>query len=288
MTGWLNGLDAVFALVLLRVSLLGIVCDLAVSGLVVSIDVVSRCSFNTTGIYTALSEVHFPARVGVDSAGTLFNLITQAQGTSQVNGGLDGIFKKVNTDIHFRADTKDVVGEWRCSATGEDRSYPADTNSKDIFQSLNAEGLLFNKSWSSCWNRYPDYSTSDLFIWSASQDDFPTQPWQVRAAVDMTSSAQIEKVMRLFACNMNAPSMDWVLKQTEAQAALTSWCSEVKGNLYTLSDVAHTADLQADPSLVIASNLNNIIMNSGAAWNNEQSPLVIDDPTQGCLAPRAL
>jgi hypothetical protein len=47
-----------------------------------------------------------------------------------------------------------------------------------------------------------------LFIWSASQDDLPKQPWSVRAAVDLTSISQDEKVMKIFACHMEAPDVD--------------------------------------------------------------------------------
>jgi hypothetical protein len=173
MTGWLHGWGAASALVsfrgspagwlgivMLLASLLGIICDLAVSGLVVTVDVVSRCPFNTTGKYTALSDAHPPNPVGVESAGTLFNLITQAQGISQANGGLDGIFRKVNTDTRFRPDEKDIVGRWICEATGEDRSFPADTDPNLMPQAMQAEGLLFDASNSSCWNQYPDFSTS--------------------------------------------------------------------------------------------------------------------------------
>jgi hypothetical protein len=41
--------------------------------------------------------------------------------------------------------------------------------------------------------------------------------------------------------------VDWVLNQTVAQTALDNWCREVKGGLY---------------------NLDNLIMNAGAAWND--------------------
>ena len=63
--------------------------------------------------------------------------------------------------------------------------------------------------------------------------------------------------------------MDWVLNQTMTQTALDNWCSEVKGGLY---------------------NLKNLITNAGAALNDTGgvSPLVIDDPIQGYLAPCAL
>jgi hypothetical protein len=40
--------------------------------------------------------------------------------------------------------------------------------------------------------------------------------------------------------------------------------------------------------MVIASTLDSMMMNAAAAWNNTYSPLAIDDPTQGCLSPRAL
>jgi hypothetical protein len=43
---------------MLMASLLGIICDLAVSGLVVTVEVVSRCAFNMTGIYTTLSDTY--------------------------------------------------------------------------------------------------------------------------------------------------------------------------------------------------------------------------------------
>jgi hypothetical protein len=89
---------------------------------------------------------------------------------------------------------------------------------------------------------------------------------------------------------MDAPEVDWALGVTMTQAVLDNWCRVVKGVLHSLTDVAHTADLQTDPGVVIASNLNNVIMNAGTAWNDAAgvSPLVIDDPTQGYLAPSAL
>jgi len=59
-----------------------------------------------------------------------------------------------------------------------------------------------------------------------------TQPWTVRAAVDLTSISQYEKVMKIFACHMEAPDVDWVLSQTMAQTALDNWCREAKGSVH--------------------------------------------------------
>src|ERR1700722_20136038 len=90
MTGWLSGTHTAAALVSLRTSpagwlgaimlvasILGIICDLAVSGLVVTIDIGSRCSFNTTGMYTTLPDTHSSSLLsGLPTTGTLFSLIT--------------------------------------------------------------------------------------------------------------------------------------------------------------------------------------------------------------------
>jgi hypothetical protein len=176
-------------------------------------------------------------------------LVTQAQTNCRTNGGLDGIFKKVNTDMQFRADEDDVVGKWACEVT-EDRIFPVSTSATTISTSSQEAGLLLNGSISSSWNSYPDSSFAHLFIWSASQGLYPTQPWYVRAAVEMnwTSNKDHGRLIRVSTRNMAAPSMDWALNQTMAQFALDGWCRVVKGHLFTLSTVMNTADLGTDPA----------------------------------------
>jgi hypothetical protein len=268
-------------------SFLGVACDLAVSGLVVTTDVVSRCPFNTTGIYTVLSKAPLPDRMFATTTGPLFNIITQAQATSRLNGGVDGIFKKVNTDSNFRPDSQDIVGRWVCNATGEESSFPAATDQNVILQLMQAQGLLFNQSYSLCFDGTASNYYNDLFLWTAPEDDYPTQPWQIRAAVDMNLDPEADLAMKVYSCYMDAPSLDWLLGGIQLQNSLTNWCEVVKGGLY-VGNVANALALQTEPGIVIASTLNSMMMNSAAAWNNSLSPLVIDDPTQGCLSPRAL
>lgn len=192
MTGWLSGSRTATALMSLRTSpacwlgatiivasFLGLACDLAVSGLVVTTEVVSRCPFNTTGIYTVLSKAPLPARVFMPTTGPLFNIITQAQATSQVNGGANGISKKVNTETKFRPDSQDIVGRWLCNATGEESSFPTGMDPDVIVQQMQAQGLLYYQSNASCNDGTFDGITSgyhDLFIWTAPEDDYPKQP----------------------------------------------------------------------------------------------------------------
>jgi hypothetical protein len=268
-------------------SFLGLACDLAVSGLVVTTNVVSRCPFNTTGRYTVLSDVLLPYRIFTPTTGPLFNIITQAQTTSQLNGGVDGIFKKVNTDPNFRPDGQDIVGRWLCNATGEESSFPAGTDPNFALQSMQAQGLLFNQSSSTCLDGRGPSHYNDLFMWTAPEDDNATQPWQIRAAVDMNLDDEADLAMKVYSCHMDAPSLDWLLGDIEVQSELDEWCGVVKGGLYVVN-VANALALQTEPGIVIASTLNNMMMNAAADWNNTLSPLVIDDPTQGCLSPRAL
>ena len=298
MTGWLSGSRTAATLLWLRTSpagwlgaamivasVLGVACDLAVSGLVVTTEVVSRCPFNTTGIYSVLSTEALPARVFVYPTGISFNIITQAQTTSQLNGGVDGIFKKVNTDSNFRADSQDIVGQWVCNATGDEISFPGAADANTIIQTMQEQGLLFTQSSASCADGTTSIYYGDLFVWTAPEDDYPTQPWQIRAAVDVQLNFTAGLVMKTYLCYMDAPSLDWLLARIQLQNSLSNWCEVAKGSLYPGS-VANAVALQREPGAVIASTLNTMMISSGAVWGNFSSE--IKDPTQGCLSPRAL
>lgn len=45
----------------------------------------------------------------LDPEGLFYDLVTQAQVNSVWNGGLDTIYDKVNTNINFRANPKDIM-----------------------------------------------------------------------------------------------------------------------------------------------------------------------------------
>jgi hypothetical protein len=307
MTGWLGGTNAALALTILRASpagflgvamifasLLGITCDLAVSGLVVTTSVISRCPFNTTGPYTVLTVTPFSnVYTEVPSAGGTYNLITQAQATSQRNGGLDGIYRKVNTDLNFRAASEDIVGSWICDDPGVQRTFPGDLLPQNITTILQDDGLLFNETATAQYQENGDGNgtiiTGNLFIWSASQGHLPTAPWSVRAAVEIpnnSSTSSAEKQIKIYVCNLNATSIEWLLEWMYVDVALLNWVSVVQGDLYPVN-VPNSEDVQTGQGLVIASNLNNIMMNFGRAWGGPTNPFTITDPTQGCLATRA-
>ena len=296
MTGWLKGLQAATAMWSLRSSpagwlgivmafagVLWLVSDLAVSGLVVTVDIVTRCPFNTTCLYSVISAVEFTAYVGALNSGALFKMVSQAQLTSVANGGLDGIYLKVNGDANFRADDEDVIGQWNCEQSGGQMVYPDGTNPNTIIADLTSRGLLFTESLEACWQIYPDNSTGHLTAWSASQPARPTAVWSLQAAIALPGNFAGGAIVQTYSCNMDAPSVNWVNKQILVDSMLQDWCNELKGDLY--SNTGGTASFLAEPVSVLESLLETIVMVSGTAWNLTESP--IQDPTQGCLAPRA-
>lgn len=296
MTGWLTGTDAALTMFRLRTSPAGwlgvvmilaslawIASDFAVSGLVVSVDVVSRCSFDTTGLFyvTQTSPFNY-AYVGPAWAGRLYNMIVRARDTSQLNGGLNGIYAKINSNPKFRAASEDLLGGWTCEDLGDDKAYPGDTSIESVRGDLQAQGLLYAASSDGCYQVYPDASTNHYVLWSASEPEHPSGPWEVLASVDITQGPYADKVMRTYHCQMNATSLNWLLAKTLPQFTLNYWCAELKGELY--SDADSHATLATDPGAVIESVLNAVIMAGGGTGNLTDAPIL--DPTQGCLAPR--
>jgi hypothetical protein len=297
-TGWLHGSSAAWATfkikkfpvgwlggIMILSGMMWTTADLAVSGLVVTINVPGRCTFNTSGLYEVVYNQPYNNYITPYSYGSLFNLIIGAQATSQTNGGIEGVYQKVNSDTTFRADTQDIVGKWNCSDVGDDQNYPAGKNITDVFNDLWSQNLLYGNFFY-CADHYPDNTYNHLTAWSAPRsDEEGTDTWDVRASIDMQAHHLDNIVMKTFLCSMNATGVDWVLGRTNP-STLGAWCEQLKGLIYE-----NTLDVPpvSNPGAVIESTLDAIIMWAGASQsgpNITTSP--ITDPTQGCLIPRAL
>lgn len=299
MTGWLSGFGAAQAFWCLRTapagwlgylmlitSLLWLASDLAVSGLVVTVQVPARCPFNTEGPISVFTVKHPFVYRNLYNAGPGYDLISQAQTASVRNGGLDGIYVKVNSDSNFRADPKDILGQWSCRDTGvipptfDEYVWP-----NDIMAELSSSGFLFSKTNYSCFEENTVDGvdlTNNVVLLSASQPEYPSAPWNVRAAIDTTLPQNQTKTFNLYECSMEAPSVDWLLAQVNPYVAFAGWCEKIQTYIF------NGAGMIDNPSEVIASSLNNIMTNAGGSWNDTSEPIIIEDPTQGCLAPRAL
>ncbi len=302
MTGWLSGSRLITAtaslgatpagwlgLVMSVVSMLSFACDLAVSVLVVTTHTPGRCHFNTTGGYAVLSQVVLDLYEGSNAEGPLYDMVTNAQATSLRNGGVQGIYVKVNDDQNFRPDEQDVVGTWVCEATGSSKTFSKNSSVDTIVQGLLDDGLLFNVSY---WYNFQRSGSGDhgSFVWSASQGDRPVAPWTVLAAVEASVNTALPKQMDVYSCYMSAPSLSWLLEKIEVNNNLQAWVLIVMANVYpTLAaPTNYVAPPSNDPGLVIATKLNAMMMITGTAWGIEDFPATISDPTIGCFMPRKL
>lgn len=297
MTGWLTMSEAFktigltrsyslgwMGLAMILTGALATIADLVVSGLVVTENVSSRCTFNTSGLYSVIAADYFDnAYVGPANTGAFYNLITQAQQISVRNGGIDAIYDKVNGNPEFLATNEDSLGTWHCEDVNNEQTFPSDTDPNLLVSDLQSQDLLYSNSSSACWQIYPDSSTNHITAWSGNQPARPGGSWDILASFDTSKTSYSLKVMQTYHCTMNAPSAEWVLRQTLLQSTLELWCNTLKGNMYT--DTGSKANFTSDPESILQSTLNTLVMNAGLANNLTTS--LISDPTQGCLAPRS-
>lgn len=129
MTGWLSGLtllDAIksfhgkfpggylFGTYMLLCSLFNLISDLAVSGFVQNVTIAGRCNFDTGLVIPSTFQSDGWWSVPPNNGAPYF-AVAQAQLKSLQNGGLVGIYWKVNRDLNFRADNLDVACQWNCT-----------------------------------------------------------------------------------------------------------------------------------------------------------------------------
>lgn len=194
--------------------------DLAVSGLVRTVDVVSRCPFNTSGLLVVMPSTAFSYKVGGATPGPTFSMIAQSQVTSQKNGGVPGIYWKINEDTRFRADSRDCAGSWVCIDLESDATYSWNTSVGSIVADLQLSDFLYNTSLANCYQQYPDKSISHLVVWSTLVSNNVLEVWDVRASLLTTAGSYGDKIMKNYLCHMDAAPIDWALRQIMSGAAL--------------------------------------------------------------------
>lgn len=317
-TGWLRGTSALYMLYALRRSPAGwlgiivilsgvmwLVADLVVSGFVVGVNVVDRCPFNTTSyVVIGVEDVgHHMGPFSIGNVGAPWDIITRAVQTNKNNGGPDGIFHKLNNDLSFRADEKDIIGSWQCQQNGQDVQYPARSDPNVIAQDLLSRDLLYNST-SMCATQFigEDWYVQ-LATWSPSVGDWENQlagqsagqiinstiseQWDVRAAIDMSGNPEDDKLMRSYQCTMNPTALDYVRGKLQAATTLNTFCNNLRSNVYHY--FTGNVTINDDPGPAIATTLNIILM-MASSYNagSMDPPPPIEDPFQGCVATRTV
>ena len=207
--------------------------------------------------------------------------MAQAQLTSAANGGLVGIYWKVNRDLSFRADTNDVAGQWNCADVNNDIQYIASTSPTVIIEDLIQRELLYSNLLSYCSSQYADGTYSHLIVLDSSAGASVGTTFNVRASIDLTPNGTDTKIMKSFICTMNAPDLEWVLQTFNSSATLYIWCLGLQGNVYDGTGTGASNN----SGLMLAQYLNSLVMVAGGNDYLLATP-TSGDGMQGCLVQR--
>jgi hypothetical protein len=288
MTGWLGAFSAInvwftqarlpggfFGIVMIAAEIMEFGGDLLVSGLVKPIEIPGRCEFGT-GVVIPAVPVTWPSVP--DAFQPAYTMVTQAQTSSQQNGGLSGIFRKVNGDLNFRAASQDIVGHWICQDIQQDIHYNTSVSYEYVVADLIGKGYLNNNTNHYLSSGFPDGSWDRLLSWSPSVQDGVEEPWGVKVSYDAAMGDNVMHVMRSYDCIMDGKSVEWILSLMYAQTTLTDWTDLTMGKIYENNNWSQSATVAA----ILESTLEAMVMIGWGGDVNTTSP-PIGDPTQGCL-----
>lgn len=130
-----------------------------------------------------------------------------AQIISEANSCPQGIYKKVNTDASFCANSGDILGTWKCQSVGEDITYQQGHYTyEDITSDLTRKGLLYPyNSWAIRTDTNDEYLFSHLVAWGSSAFDNSNETFSVKASIELAGLNDDDKVMHSMHCTMHAP-----------------------------------------------------------------------------------
>jgi hypothetical protein len=298
MTGWLTNVSLLkatmgfrrlpggnwFGMFMFACTILSLLSDLAVTGLVRSVTVPSRCLFGT-GLVVPDSN----SSIGLFAAnnGAAYSVAGQAQITSAANGGLVGIYWKANRDLTFRADEVDLAGQWNCVDVNDDIEYVTGTTPEAIIDDLVQKNYLYGPpdSGARVQSVYPNGSFSHLVVWASSVPGFELVPFDVRVSIDLTPDAPDSQIMKSFHCTMNGTGVEWVLSNINSSDVLLTFVPDLQGNIYNGQGTPASNDSRS----ILEQYLNTLVMVAGGNGYVINSPAMTGEGagnTQGCLVPR--
>lgn len=301
MTGWLTDASLLiatmgfrrlpggswFGMFMLVCTVLSLVSDLAVTGLVRTVTVPSRCLF---GIGLVVPDSNSPISSIPANNGATYSVAGQAQITSAANGGLVGIYWKANRDLTFRADEMDLAGQWTCVDVNDDIEYVTNITIDAITEDLIQKGYLygpFNLVGGIHTEYYGNGTFAHLILWDSSAPTRETgRSFDIRVSIDLTPDAPDPKIMKSFQCTMNGTGVEWVLSNLDSPDTLNLWSSGLQGNTYN----GQGTGASNDSRLILERYLNTLVMVAGGNNYLINTPSITSGDgagnTQGCLVPR--
>jgi len=258
-----------------------LVSDYAVSGLVETVFVGGRCPFGTGLVISSTLDEMWWTVPPINGAPYL--VVLNAQTTSAANGGLVGVYWKVNRDPNFRADTLDLAGGWSCTDEGN-TAFSPNASPNAIVEDLYNAGKLYHyldvpQAVTTISNA--TFSTfSHLILLDSSAGDTTGVTFDVKASIETTPYGTNPRTMQSFQCIMNGTRISWVLENIHGQETLNTWVFGLPAVVY--NGVGTGAD--RNPGATLEETLNSMVMVAGG------KDYLLSTPTneggganQGCL-----
>jgi hypothetical protein len=243
------------------------------TALLSTVSVRDRCAFGTGLVMSQTKMALVPWN------GSPYTVVTQAQVTSLLNGGLQGVYKKVNRALDFAADASDILGQWQCTRSPTELDYPADVSVDDTVVSLQDHGLLYQTP---CLVASNLSTISHLVVIDTSAGGSSGTAFDVRISVDATPYGFPSRNMQSYQCTLNDTYGELAAVQ-EGISSLTTlydWRQRIQGSLYDGTGTPASNDTGG----ILEQVLNSMIMVAGGGnylLNETQS-----QETQGCLTHR--
>jgi hypothetical protein len=265
---------------LLFLFVLGKAADLLTSYLVVNHLIQSRCSFGQGLVFDDGTKLAMPP-----FNGRPFQVVQNAQLLAVNNSCPYGIYKKLNTDISFCPEKRDILGSWNCNIVNDQtpKSYAAGTNSSDIAEDMIQKGLIYDNGYVE-QTQWSSGFVNHLVIWSTSASlDSDGSLWSVKAAIETTYRAEDDIQLTPLTCSVSASGAEQTVKDMASGTTLKAWAPTFQGLMYNGFNT--TAIQDVEDALAIL--LNTMAMISGGNNYLLSEPEAGQDKTQGCLVKAA-
>ncbi|KAG4440346.1 hypothetical protein IFR05_004198 [Cadophora sp. M221] len=260
---------------MLLVTILSPLTTLIIGALVKDVQISSRCSFPQGMVLHPTGPFTF---TGPPVNGRPKLEASNAQIISTVNGGLQGIYTKVNTAPNFQAQTQDVLANWVCADVNDDLTFQPATSPGQITTTLQDKGYQYSNT--SNISLGPSLGYEHLVIWSPS-DTFT--PWDVRASISLNAQPTDDMVIRSFHCAVNNQAADQILASMDSHWCMSDWIQGFQGGCY---DGSGTPAI-SNAGTFIEQYLNAMLMVQAGNNNLLQSVPAGSDATQGCRVTKA-
>ena len=301
MTGWLQSAQVFTAtwrmrslpgswlgLMTMLVVLLGLASDF-VTTTVASISVQGHCTFGT-GLVLGVPPSDQPLAIPPHN-GAPYVVAAQAQQFSQVNGGLVGIYKKINRDTSFSANTDDVLGAWECADHGTILKRSFDVPVDELVDAVVNAGNLYGTPDPPYCNSYmPEPNggnlTTHLIILDTSAVQFLDDTFAVRVSIDQSASWYDEKVLKSYECHMKSDRhlafLQGIQQSIPSYYMLQNWCGLIQGSMYNGTGTGASGR----SGIILEGILNSMMMIAGG--QNYLLNTTQEHATQGCILKRTL